>query len=129
MIIVDASVLIAHLDERDAHHARALERLLDLAEHPFGTSPITVAEVLVGPARQGRLDDARDALNAMSLTEVPFGASASSRLALLRSETGLKLPGCCVILAAEDAPAEVILTFDARLEGAAASRGLQLEAP
>jgi predicted nucleic acid-binding protein len=129
VIVVDASVLIAHLDERDAHHARALELLLGLASHPLGASPITIAEVLVGPADQGRLDDARDALDAMGLREVPFGASASRRLALLRSQTRLKLPDCCVILAAEDAPAEAILTFDARLDEAAASRGLRLDAP
>ena len=129
MIVVDASILIAHVDERDAHHARALELLLELAAHPLGASPITIAEVLVGPAAQGRLDDARKVLGAMGVTEIPFGAAASSRLALLRSETRLKLPDCCVILAAEDAPADAILTFDARLEEAAASRGLRLSAP
>ena len=49
MIVVDASVLIAHLDERDALHARAGDALLDAADRPLGCGPITFAEVLGGP--------------------------------------------------------------------------------
>lgn len=37
---------------------------------------------------------------------------APVRLATLRAETGLKLPDCCVLLAAQDAGAEAVLTFD-----------------
>jgi predicted nucleic acid-binding protein len=115
VIVVDASVLIAHLDDRDTLHVRALERLLEVAERPLGCSPITLAEVLVGPARHGRLEDARAAVAELGVTEVPLGADASARLAALRAETGLKLPDCCVLLAAQDADAECILTFDDRL--------------
>jgi predicted nucleic acid-binding protein len=121
VIVVDASVLIAQLDERDAHHERAQDRLLDLAAHPLGASPITIAEVLVGPARQGRLEEARAALRALEVTEIPFGDGASTRLAVLRAETQLKLPDCCVLLAAEEARARSLLTFDEQL-GATASR-------
>ena len=38
MIVVDASVLIAHLDERDALHERAVERLLAAAGETLGAS-------------------------------------------------------------------------------------------
>jgi predicted nucleic acid-binding protein len=51
VIVVDASVLIAHLDERDALHQRAVERLLEAADQPLACSPITLADVLVGPTR------------------------------------------------------------------------------
>jgi predicted nucleic acid-binding protein len=101
LIVVDASVLIAHLDERDAQHAQA--------------SPLTIAEVLVGPARQDRLDAAVEALTQLELQEIPFAADAAARLALLRASTSLKLPDCCVLLAAQDGRAEAILTFDDRL--------------
>jgi predicted nucleic acid-binding protein len=47
------------------------------------------------------------------------------RLALLRAETGLKLPDCCVLLAAEQSGAAVA-TFDDRLAGAVTRRGLRL---
>lgn len=121
MIVVDASVLIAHLDERDAQHAEAVARLLDAAEQPLAASPLTVAEVLVGPARQDRLETAVDALAQLELREVPFTADASGRLAVLRASTNLRLPDCCVLLAAQDGRADAILTFDDRL-GRAAER-------
>lgn len=124
MIVVDASVLIAQLDERDAHHDRARDRLLDLAAHPLGASPITIAEVLVGPARQGRLEEARAALRALEVAEIPLTAGASTRLAVLRAETRLRLPDCCVLLAAEEAPGRGLLTFDERLGETASRMGL-----
>ena len=115
MIVVDASVLIAHLDERDAQHAEATAVLLDAAEHPLAASPLTIAEVLVGPARQDRMDAALDALSQLELREIPFAAGAAARLALLRASTSLRLRDCCVLLAAQDGRADAILTFDERL--------------
>lgn len=123
MIVLDASVLIAHLDARDALHNRAEEALLRSASEPLAASPLTVAEVLVGPARAGRLDDALAALRTIGLAEIPFAPPASVRLAELRADTSLKLPDCCVILAAETSHADGVLTFDRRLEAEAARRG------
>ena len=123
MIVLDASVLIAHLDARDTLHAQAEEALLSIASAPFAASPLTVAEVLVGPARAGRLDDAVAALRTIGLAEVPLTPTASARLAELRASSGLKLPDCCVILAAETSHAEAVLTFDRRLEVEAARLG------
>jgi predicted nucleic acid-binding protein len=122
VIVVDASVLIAHLDERDVLHERAVEALLAVAEQTLASSPITLAEVLVGPARAGRLDEAQAALRALGVAEVPLARDASFRLAALRAETGLKLPDCCVLLAADDAGAADVLTFDERLATAARRR-------
>jgi predicted nucleic acid-binding protein len=116
-------VLIAHLDQHDAHHAAAKERLLDLADRPFGASSITLAEVLVAPARTRSLPAAQAALRALEVAELPLPPNASEPLALLRVETGLKLPDCCVLLAAE-AVAGTVLTFDDRLAREARRRGL-----
>ena len=126
MIVVDASVLIAHFDERDALHDRAVEALLASAEQPLACSPITLAEILVGPARAGRLRDARSAITAVGVAEVPLGDDAAARLATLRAETALKMPDCCVLLAAEDGHAEALLTFDDRLARAAEQRRLRV---
>ncbi len=123
MILVDASVLIAHLDEDDAQHERAVECLLEWAEQPLACSPITLAEVLVGPARQGRLDRARDALARLGIDEVPLPVDAPARLASLRAETQLKLPDCCVLLAAQHGTARAVLTFDERLARSAERLG------
>ena len=115
MIVVDASVLIAHLDERDAQHQKAVERLLELADQMLGCSPITLAEVFVGPARTGQLEVARQAISELGIVEIPLADDAAARLALLRTRTNLKLPDCCVLLAAQHASAEAVLTFDDRL--------------
>jgi len=123
MIVVDASVLIAHLDARDALHARAVEALTSFASLSLAASLLTFAEVLGGPARAGRLDEAAGALRALGVREIAFPTDASVRLAELRARTGLKLPDCCVLLAAEGASAEAVLTFHDRLGAEAKRRG------
>ena len=128
MIVLDASVLIAHLNRDDAHHGAATARLNDVAEHEFVVSSITLAEALVAPARVGRTSDARASLQAIGIEEMPLPPTAAERLAILRAETGLQLPDCCVLLAAEDANGPIV-TFDERLERAAAQRGLAHREP
>jgi hypothetical protein len=54
-----------------------------------------------------------------------LGADAAVRLATMRAEVGLKLPGCCVLLAAQDASAQAILTFDDALTRAAERSGFE----
>jgi predicted nucleic acid-binding protein len=129
VIVLDASVLIAHLDERDAQHERAVERLLELVEQPLACGTITLAEVLVGPAQHGRLEVAREAIDEISVIEITPAADAAERLALLRAETSLKLPDCCVLLAAQDARAAGVLTFDDRLARAAMHLGFDAGGP
>jgi predicted nucleic acid-binding protein len=124
VIVLDASVLIAHLDETDGLHRRAEEALSRAAREPFGCSPITLAEVLVGPARQGRLEVVRAVVRALAVAEIPFGDEAATRLAKLGAATRLKMPDCCVLLAAQDRGAPVILTFDDALARAAKGLGL-----
>ena len=114
MIVLDASVLIAHLDGRDPHHQAAVELLRDHAMELFGASQISLAETLVAPARAGRLEDAQEALEKLSVRELAFGHDASPRLAGLRADTGLKLPDCCVLLTAEDHQGRVA-SFDQSL--------------
>ena len=123
MIALDASVLIAHLDADDVLHANASDLLRSVAEETLLASPLTEAEVLVGPARTGQLDRAIAALSQLSVRTVPFGDDAPARLAMLRAETRLKLPDCCVLLAAEQVGAEKVATFDDRLGAAARQRG------
>lgn len=125
MIVLDASVLIAHLDGTDAHHARAGLLIGEASgSEPLGASTISLAETLVAPARAGRLEEARAALERLEIAELPLAADASARLARLRADTGRKLPDCCVLLAAKESDAAVA-SFDAALIAAAADRGLR----
>ena len=123
MIVLDASVLIAHLEVTDAHHQRATEVLLATAGDALGASPITLAEVFVGPARAGQLDRAAAAIEDLQVEAVPLGVDAPARLAALRAETGLRMPDCCVLYAAQTANA-ALATFDDRLAAAATHHNL-----
>ena len=123
MIVLDASVVIAHFDASDAHHGTALDLLDACAAEGFVMSPVTMAAVLVGPARSGRLDEAIEALAALGVTTVALDDGAPAQLARLRAATQLKLPDCCVILAAESVDSR-LATFDDRLGSVAEGRGI-----
>lgn len=123
MIVLDASVIIAHLDEADAYHVRASELLVDAADQALSASPLTLAEVFVGPARSSTLDAAQTAISELGVVSVPLAQDAPVRLATMRARTGLRLPDCCVLLAAETVDAKVA-TFDDRLASATVDFGL-----
>jgi predicted nucleic acid-binding protein len=124
VIVLDASGLIAQLDASDAHHARIREFLRAHADEQLGASVLTLAEALVAPARAGRLEDARSALDQLEVEPIGLGPDAISELAVLRAETGLRMPDCCVLLAASLSSADTIATFDGQLARVAAARGL-----
>jgi predicted nucleic acid-binding protein len=123
-LVLDASALIAHLDGSDAHHDAVEALLLGATGQALAASPITLAEVLVGPARSGQLDRAGAALGTLGVQTDALDADSPARLATLRARTGLTLPDCCVLVAAQALHAAVV-TFDDRL--AAAGRTLDLE--
>jgi predicted nucleic acid-binding protein len=123
VIVLDASVLIAHLDGGDRHHANTQSLLEANSQEPLGASPITLAETLVSPARASRLADAETALQRLGVDELELGENAPGRLAQLRTDTGLKMPDCCVLLAAQDHDARVA-SFDTDLLKAARKLGL-----
>jgi len=124
VIVLDASVLIAHLDGSDRHHADAQSLLEANSQEPLGASPITLAETLVSPARAGRLADAETAVQRLGVEALALGDNAPGRLAQLRTDTGLKMPDCCVLLAAQDHDARVA-SFDTGLLKAARELGLE----
>jgi predicted nucleic acid-binding protein len=123
VIVLDASVLIAFLDGDDKHHAAAEQLLTRAIDEDLAVNSLTLAEVLVVPARDGRVDRVLAALQALDVRELPFPADTALRLAKLRATTGLKMPDCCVILAAE-AAAAAVASFDERLAQTAEMRNL-----
>lgn len=123
MIVLDASVLIAFLDGDDKHHAAAEHLLTHAIDEDLAVNSLTLAEVLVVPVRDGNSDQVLAALGALEVQELPFPADTALRLAKLRAATGLKMPDCCVILAAEAATATVA-SFDDRLTQTAELRNL-----
>lgn len=125
MIVLDASPLIAYFDAADALHDRAVARVRTLGGQQLAISPLTLAEVLVGPTRSGSLDLIRTGLKVLRVQEIGLPDDAAVRLASLRAMTRLKLPDCCVVLAAQQRAAAV-LTFDDRLAAASERLGVPL---
>jgi predicted nucleic acid-binding protein len=127
VIVLDASVLIGYLDDRDRHHAAARALIEDSGAAPLGASGITLAETFVAPARAERLDQARRALARLGVAELGLGGEAAQRLAELRAGTGLKLPDCCVLLAAQEHEG-ILATFDHDLAQTAHALGIETTA-
>jgi len=125
VIVLDASVLIGHLDAHDSHHERASALLEASGAEPLGASAITLAETLVAPARAKRLDEARAALERLGIEELGLGTDTPVRLAELRAETGRKLPDCCVLAVALEHGGSVA-SFDGGLRKAASKLGLEV---
>lgn len=107
MIVLDASVLVAHLDPLDAHHDAATRVLLNAADEPLLVHPLTLAEVLVGGVKIGKGAQMQADLQAAGVRLAPRDDDEPLRLAELRATTTMKLPDCYVLDAA--------LTNDARL--------------
>jgi len=123
VIAVDASVLIAHLNARDVHHAAATAILLDASPGSMLVHALTLAEVLVGGVRIGRGAAMREDLRAAGIEVAPRDADEPLRLAQLRVTSGLKLPDCCVLDVAVHQRAS-LATFDDSLAGAGRQRGV-----
>lgn len=115
LTVADASVLIGWLDDHDALHHAAIEELSAL--DGFVVHPLTLAEVLVYPARHGREHDVLARLEAvgMVVSSLPLDPVT---LARLRATTSLKVPDC-VVLACAKAHGLGVTTFDERLRAAA----------
>lgn len=126
MIVLDASVLIAHFASTDPHHGQADQLLTAYHQHEFIVNTITLAEFLVGPARTNQADDARRALDTLRIRVHGLDESESAwHLADLRARTGLKLPDCCVLYTAQHHAESLVASFDTRLLAQAQTLGLR----
>ncbi len=125
MIVLDAGVVIAYLAPADAHHHAAEEFLLR-ATVELLVNPVTLAEILVFPTRENRVEEALATLSDIGVVESPFPTHAGRNLAALRASTGLKMPDCCVLLTAMDRQA-TLASFDDKLRRVALGQGVRPE--
>jgi predicted nucleic acid-binding protein len=127
VIVLDASVVLAVLDAQEGHYhvAHRVLRECIAAGETLGCSPITLAEALVRPVSSGRLIETEGVLHLLGIATIALPADAAPRLALLRVESGMKMPDCCVLLAATQSEGAVI-TFDDALAKAAGRLGLRV---
>jgi len=80
VIILDASVIIAHFNRNDAHHRSATDLLAESSAEPLAVSAITMAEVLVTPARAGKLEVVTAALCRLGISSVSLDSDTPARL-------------------------------------------------
>ncbi len=123
MIVADANVVIAAANPGHAHHAAARDVVRTHGRDRIVLHSLTLAEVLVGPARTGGQVEARARLERAGFSVSPDGDPASEALALVRATTSLKMPDACVLATAEHLGAD-LATFDRRVAREARARGV-----
>ncbi|WP_419925189.1 type II toxin-antitoxin system VapC family toxin [Candidatus Poriferisocius sp.] len=125
MIVADASWIVALRDPKDDHHREAVAINGEIAGEVALLHPITLAESLVASAKLGVLDEAASRLRA-AFDVVDVDLDAPIRWALLRAETGLRLPDAIVLDTALRHRARAIATFDERLAARTVDRGFEV---
>lgn len=114
MLTVDANILIALTDPKDASHALAVE-ILDAYEwDELATSTVTLAEVLVRPMNQGAYEGQLDAVSALGVHLIGVDGERVRTMTELSARHRLRPPDA-VVLAVAMATSSAIMTLDARL--------------
>jgi predicted nucleic acid-binding protein len=115
VIVLDASVVVAHLDASDSLHSAAVSALDKHADDDLRVPASVYAEALVAPAREGRLDDARREIAGLGIDVVPIDGPVAERAALLGGrEPALKLPDALVLACGDVLDAHAVVTADRR---------------
>jgi predicted nucleic acid-binding protein len=128
VIVLDASALIALASSKDPHHNWALEMFRDTAGFELQMSALTQAEVLVHPARAGKLDKFLKLLEGLAMEITPLEKSDVSKLAKLRASTSLKMPDVVVLYQAMKVKGS-IATTDRQLARIAKEKGVGVFRP
>lgn len=125
MNVLDANVVIGFLDRENALHERAVRLLKAHEGESFSMHPVTVAEVLAGPAQLDRANAASVWASILQMGIVDAVPDATPLdVAVMRASTGLPIPDCLVILSSGDpAYKNPIITFDERLAAKASELG------
>lgn len=113
LIVLDARVVIAHLNPADALHARAERALRDVAGDDLVLPASALAESLVAPARHHRMADARQQIDALLIRIEPMTDLIAEDAARLRAaHRSLRLPDALVIATANVTNADTVVTSD-----------------
>jgi predicted nucleic acid-binding protein len=123
LVVLDASALIALVSSKDPHHNWALEMFRDTASFELQMSALTQAEVLVHPARAGKLEKFLKLIRELGLEITPIEEADASKLASIRSNTNLKMPDVVVLHQAMKVTGS-IATTDQQLAKVAKSTGV-----
>jgi predicted nucleic acid-binding protein len=125
VIVVDANIVIAASSPGHAHHTAAQRIVIEHGAEGMFLHSLTLAEVLVGPARAGEEADARRLLDTAGFQLAPEGDPSPEALARVPATAALNMPDACVPAMAEDLAAP-LATFGQRLACEARVRGAEV---
>ena len=128
LVVLDASALIALASDTDPNHSWAISMFRDTAAFGLQITALTQAEVLVHPARAGKLEKFLKLIGALGLEITPIDRSDSIQIAKIRSATSLKMPDA-VVLSQAIKVAGSIATADKQLAKVAKENGLGVFSP
>jgi predicted nucleic acid-binding protein len=128
LVVLDASALIALASDTDPNHNWALEMFRDTAAFGIQMTALTQAEVLVHPARAGKLDKFLKLIGALGLEITTVEGSDSSQIAKIRATTSLKMPDAVVLSQAIKVEGS-IATTDLKLARVAKEKGVGVFSP
>ena len=128
MIVLDASALIALVNERDHQHTWARDLFVSTHEHEWVISVLNYAEVMVRPARVGNLEIFLAGISGAGIAVEPVTADDATQLASLRATTALKMPDVVALQLALRRKA-AIATADSTLAFVARAMGCTVLAP
>ena len=123
MIILDATFLIAFLDEHDPHHRDSKDLIEANFVEGFAVSAVTLAEVLVHPAKAGKEDRALSSIRRLGVKTIGVEPDGGMSIAHLRANHAIRMPDALVLHCALST-GSCIATFDRGLKTAAHEAGL-----
>jgi len=128
LVVLDASAVIALASDTDPNHSWALEMFRDTAAFGLQMTALTQAEVLVHPARAGKLEKFLKLIGAMGIEITSIKESDSSQIARIRAATSLKMPDA-VVLSQAMKVSGAIATTDQKLAKVAKDYGVGVFTP
>jgi predicted nucleic acid-binding protein len=128
LVVLDARALIALASDTDPNHNWALEMFRDTAPFSLQMTALTQAEVLVHPARAGKLEKFLKLVGVLGLEITPIEESDSSQIAKIRAATSLKMPDAVVLSQAIKVSGS-IATTDQKLARVAKEKGVGVFTP
>lgn len=123
--VLDANILIAFLDNHDAHHQSVAQFLISHANARFAASAINVVESLVYPAMADKLAVAQEAFERLELTIVTVTGNDTGSIAALRAQTRMKVADACALHAAVST-GSMLVTHDQKLAAVARTCGVKV---
>lgn len=128
MIVLDASILIALLDEKDLHHSWALQTFIDTVSEDLAIAVLTLAEAMVHPVKVGRREEFLKNIEGLGLDVRGLEKEDVPAIAQVRASSGLKMSESIALHLAESSGA-ALATTDAPLCSVAMKRSVTVLHP